>query len=140
MRRGQIWQILIFFHFIILTIFENKMSSIWWYKCNILYYYCMNMKEKVKYLTWRKVLAPGALVFSIMDKIEKMIIWIVAPPAYQYGPLIPYYEIKYISKWVYDIYYLRMFSVSWCEILNASLTFQRHIECPKSQSDLFCFN
>ena len=41
-------------------------------------------------LTCRKVLAPGALVLSMMERMEKMMIWMVAPPAYQYGPLIPY--------------------------------------------------
>ena len=41
-------------------------------------------------MTWRKVLAPGALIFNMMERMEKMMIWMVAPPAYQYGPLIPY--------------------------------------------------
>ena len=26
----------------------------------------------------------------MMERMEKMMIWMVAPPAYQYGPLIPY--------------------------------------------------
>ena len=42
-------------------------------------------------MTWRKVLAPGAFILSMMERMEKMMICMVAPPAYQYGPLIPYY-------------------------------------------------
>ena len=34
-------------------------------------------------ITWRKVLAPGARILSMMDRMEKMMIWMVAPPAYQ---------------------------------------------------------
>ena len=34
-------------------------------------------------LTCRKVLAPGARVLSMMERMEKMMIWMVAPPAYQ---------------------------------------------------------
>ncbi len=30
-------------------------------------------------ITWRNVLAPGALVLSMMDNMEKRTIWIVAP-------------------------------------------------------------
>ena len=41
-------------------------------------------------LTWRNVFAPGARVFNMIERMEKMMIWMVAPPAYQYGPLIPY--------------------------------------------------
>jgi len=37
----------------------------------------------VKDLTWRNVLAPGALVLSMIERMEKMMIWMVAPPAYQ---------------------------------------------------------
>ena len=37
----------------------------------------------------------------MMERMEKMMIWMVAPPAYQYGPLIPYCNergsIAYIS-------------------------------------------
>ena len=41
-------------------------------------------------MTCRKVFAPGALILSIMERMENMMIWMVAPPAYQYGPLMPY--------------------------------------------------
>ena len=34
-------------------------------------------------ITWRKVLAPGARILSMMERMEKMMIWMVAPPAYQ---------------------------------------------------------
>lgn len=43
-------------------------------------------------MTWRKVLAPGALIFSWTDTIENSSIWIEAPAAYQNGPLIPYWK------------------------------------------------
>ena len=34
-------------------------------------------------MTCRKVLAPGALIFNMMERMEKMMICMVAPPAYQ---------------------------------------------------------
>ena len=45
-------------------------------------------------ITWRKVLAPGARVLSWTDSMEKSRIWMVAPEAYQKGPLIPYCKKK----------------------------------------------
>ena len=45
--------------------------------------------NKTYCITWRNVLAPGALVFSIMERTEKMMIWMVTPAPYQYGPLMP---------------------------------------------------
>lgn len=43
-------------------------------------------------MTWRKVLAPGALIFSWTETIENSSIWTEAPAAYQNGPLIPYWK------------------------------------------------
>ena len=38
---------------------------------------------KRAFMTWRKVLAPGALVFSMIERTANRMIWMVAPPAYQ---------------------------------------------------------
>lgn len=55
-------------------------------------------------MTWRKVLAPGALIFSWTETIENSSIWTEAPAAYQNGPLIPYW--KKINQ--------LLTSVAWC--------------------------
>ena len=34
-------------------------------------------------ITCRNVFAPGAFIFNMIDRMENMIIWMVAPPAYQ---------------------------------------------------------
>lgn len=49
-------------------------------------------------MTWRKVLAPGALIFSWTETIENSSIWIEAPAAYQNGPLIPYWKRSTICE------------------------------------------